>query len=130
MALLVALLGGWVWGASGRGNLDRALQAAELRNDLFEARLSLAAARVDLYDADLRQMSRHLEDARRFAGRAGARIERLGWTAEAQRLDLAGFGAEIDAARLLGARLDRSVPAPAPDAVTTIDEVAGASAKR
>lgn len=107
VALLVALLGGWLWGASGRSDLDRALQAAELRNDLLEARSALLAAHVALSDADLLEMNRHLENARTLAGRAGVRLDNLGWKDEAQRLDLAGFGAEIDAARRLGTRLAR-----------------------
>ena len=132
VALLVALLGGWLWGASGRSDLDRALQAAELRNDLLEASTSLLAARVDLHDANLREMNRHLEDARRFAGRVGLRLENVGWKDEARRLDLAGFGADIDAVERLAARLDRRAPARAPDAIATatIEEVVGTLAGR
>jgi len=129
-ALLVALLGGWFWGASGRWHLDRALQAAELRSDLLEARASLLAARVALYEADFRDMSRHLEDARGSASRVGVRLESLGWRDEAQRLDLAGLDARIDTAERLGAWLDRGAQARAPEVATTIEEVVGPLAKR
>ena len=40
-ALLAAGLGGWLWGASGRWEMDRALRAAELRSDLVEARAAV-----------------------------------------------------------------------------------------
>jgi outer membrane murein-binding lipoprotein Lpp len=98
VALLVTLLGGWLWGASGRWDLDRALQTAELRSDLLATRGALLAARLDLYGADVRELSRHLQDAREFAGRAEVRLENLGWKDEARRLDLTGFAAEIDSA--------------------------------
>ena len=35
IGLMVALGAGWVWGASGKGQLDRARQTAELRADLL-----------------------------------------------------------------------------------------------
>ena len=123
VALLVGLLGGWLWGASGRADLDRALQAAELCNDLLEARTSLLAARVNLDDGDFGEMSRHLAVARGFAGRAGVRLEKLGWRDESQRLDLAGIGAEIDAAEHLGERLVREARTRGRDATSTVDEV-------
>jgi hypothetical protein len=105
--------------------LNRALQAAELRNDLLEARASLLAARVDLYDADLSDLSRHLEDARRFAGRARVRLDTLGWQEEAQRLNLPGLAAEIDAAQRLGARLGARALPRAPGAAATFEDVRG-----
>ena len=54
VALLVALGAGWVWGASGRSDLTRALRIAELRDSLLEGRaqadtkpLELALAKID-----------------------------------------------------------------------------------
>lgn len=130
VALLVGLPGGWLWGSSGSRHLERALQAAESCNDLLEARTSLLAARVALDDADFREMSRHVAVACGFAGRAGARLERLGRRDEAQRLDLTGIGAEIDAAARLGARLDREAQARAPESTATFEEAAGTAASR
>ncbi len=66
--LLVTLLGGWLWGASGRSDLVRALRAAESRRNLLEARASVLGARVSLCDADLDGVNRQLEDARAFVG--------------------------------------------------------------
>jgi len=105
-ALLVALFGGWLSGASGRWQLDRALRVAELQNDLLEARASLLGARVNLCEADFGEMSRQLENARGFVGRAGARLGPSGVEDAPQRLDLTGFGAEIDEAQRLAATLD------------------------
>lgn len=87
-ALLAGILGGWLWGASGRGDLARALRTAELcngllaaRSDLIEARAAVLGARVSLCDADYDGMSRQLENARTFVGRAGRRFDSPGVTA-------------------------------------------------
>jgi len=122
VALLIGLLGGWLWGDSGRADVDRALQAAELCNDLLEARTSLLAARVNLDDGDFGEMSRHLAAARGFAGRAEARLENLGWRDESRRPDLAGIGAEIDAAEYLGERLVREARTRGHDTTPAVEE--------
>jgi hypothetical protein len=51
-------------------------------------------------------MSRKLENARGFVGRAGVRLGAPGMNEEPLRLDLAGLGAEIDEAQRLAARLN------------------------
>jgi hypothetical protein len=106
-ALLVTLFVGRLWGGSGRWALDRALQAAVVRGDLLEAQASLLGARVSLCDADFVEVSRRLDDARVFAGRAGARLGDAGVGDEVLRRHLAGFGAGIDEAQQLAARLMR-----------------------
>jgi hypothetical protein len=50
VALLVALGAGWVWGASGRSDLTRALRIAELRDGLLEGRAAVLDARLDTRD--------------------------------------------------------------------------------
>jgi hypothetical protein len=102
-ALLAALGGGWLWGASGRRDLDRALRAAELQNDLLEAHVSLLGARVSLYEADFDEMTRQLETARGFVERADARYGQIGLNEEPHPLD--GFGPDIDHAQRLAAML-------------------------
>ena len=106
-ALLVTLFGGWLWGASGRADLVRALRTAEVHNDLLEARAALLGARVNLCDADFGGVRQHLEIARDFVGRAGARFRTPDVEAELRRLDLAGVHAEIDDARRLAATMPR-----------------------
>jgi hypothetical protein len=105
-ALLIALLGGWLWGASGRWELDRALQVAQLRNDLIEAHASLLGARVDLCAADFVGARRHLASARAFIGRAGARRSPEGLSEAPQPRDPWGVGVELDQAQQLAARLN------------------------
>jgi len=106
-ALLIALLGGWLWGAAGSPDLDPAIQASELQDDLREAHTSLLGARVDLDERNFRSASRQLEDARGLLRRAEERGTRLGWRDEVQRLDLARFEADIDKAQRLLGQLDR-----------------------
>jgi len=105
-ALLLALLAGWLWGASGHADLERALRASELRDDLREAHASILGARVELDERDFSSASRHLENARGLLRRAEERGQRLGWRDEVTRLDLARFEAEIDLAQRLLGQLD------------------------
>jgi hypothetical protein len=106
VALVVALLGGWLWGASGRSELVRTLRAAEVQRDLLEARAALLGARVNLCNADFGEMNRQLESARGFVRRADARLGIPGPIDRWRRWDLAGFGAEIDQAQHLATRLN------------------------
>ena len=48
VALVVALGAGWVWGAWGRSDTNRALRIAELRNGLLEGRAAALDARLDI----------------------------------------------------------------------------------
>lgn len=106
-ALLLTLFVGKLWGGSGRWELERALSAAAVRIDLLEAHVSLLGAQASLRDADAGEVSQRLEEARGFVGRAGTRLGSTGLNDERLRLQLAGFGAAIDEARRLAARLMR-----------------------
>jgi len=106
-ALLVTLFIGRLWGASGRWELDRALRDAAVRGDLLEAHVSLLGARVSLCDADVGEMSQRLERASDFAGRAGSHLGRTSPGDELLRRRLLVFGAGLDEAQRLAARLTR-----------------------
>jgi len=119
--VLVALLAGFLWGASGRSTLDRALQRSELRNELLDARAAALAARIDLYNTNFGEASRHLEDARAVAGRAAQRLDALGRDDDTKRLQSA-LGS-IEEAQRLAAKLDLAANARAGDAAKAIDAV-------
>ena len=105
-ALLLAVLAGWLWGASGHADLERALRASELRHDLREAHASLLGARVELDERNFSSASRHLDNARSLLRRAEERGQRLGWRDEVTRLNLERFEADIDKAQRLLGQLD------------------------
>jgi hypothetical protein len=120
-AVLVALLAGFLWGTSGRSTLDRALQRAELRNELLEARAATLAARIDIYNTNFGDASRHLEDARNVGGRAVQRLDTLGRDDDMKQLQSA-LGT-IEQAQRLAAKLDLAANAQAGEAAKTIEAV-------
>jgi len=119
--VLVALLAGFLWGASGKSTLDRALQRSELRNELLDARAAALAARIDVYNTNFGEASRHLEEARSVAGRAAQRLDALGRDDDLKRLQSAL--ASIEEAQRLAAKLDLAANARAGDAAKAIDAV-------
>ena len=103
---MAAVLGGWLWGASGRWDVDRALRAAELRNEVVEARAEILGARFSLSDGDYQGTIRQLANARRLLGRACGRLDSPGTCDDLlPTLDLRAVGAEIDRALRLTAAL-------------------------
>src|SRR2546430_2475902 len=105
-ALVVALLAGWIWGASGRSHLAGALQACELRDDLLGARAAILDARVAIYSVNFGEASKHVEGARGLLGRADGRLKSGGRDDQAKQVQavLATIG---DAQRMAG-KLDQS----------------------
>ena len=127
VALLVALGGGWVWGASGKADLNRALGTAELRDGLLDGRAAVLDARLDIYSVNFGEASRHLEAARTALRAAEARLNDLGRQDDAKRLTIAFT--RIDEAQRLAGQLNQDANAVAADAAKTIDDVIGSAAK-
>jgi hypothetical protein len=119
--VLVALLAGFLWGASGRSTLDRALQRSELRNELLDARAAALAARIDVYNTNFGEASRHLEDARSMGARAVQRLEALGRDDDLKQLQSAL--SSIGEAQRLASKLDLAANARAGDAAKAIEAV-------
>jgi hypothetical protein len=128
VALLVALGVGWVWGASGRSDISRALQLAELRDGLLEGRAAVLDARLDIYSVNFGEASRHLEMARSALRAADARLNDLGRQEEATQLKIAL--ARIDEAQRAAGQLSQNANSQAADAARTINEVLENTAKR
>jgi len=128
VALLVALGVGWVWGASGRSDISRALQLAELRVGLLEGRAAVLDARLDIYSVNFGEASRHLEMARSALRAADARLNDLGRQEEATQLKIAL--ARIDEAQRAAGQLSQNANSQAADAARTINEVLENTAKR
>lgn len=121
LAVLVALLAGFIWGASGKSTIERALERSELRNEVLEARGAALAARTDIYNTNFGEASRHLEQARAAVTRAVPRLERLDRQDELQKLQSA-LG-PIEEAQRLSSTLDLGANARAAEAVKTLDSV-------
>jgi hypothetical protein len=127
VALLVALGAGWVWGASGRSELNRALRIAELREGLLEGRAAVLDARLEIYSVNFGEASRHLEAARSALRVADARLNGLGRQEDAKRLKIALT--RIDEAQRMAGQLNQDANALAADAAKTINDVLGSAAK-
>ena len=125
--VLVALLAAFLWGASGSSTLDRALQRSELRNELLEAHGAALAARIDVYNTNFGEASRHLEEARSVAGRAMQRLDSLGRDDDIKQLQSA-LGS-IEQAQRLAAKLDLSANARAAEAASAIEAVLESTAR-
>jgi hypothetical protein len=63
VALVVAVAGGWQWGASGGRRAESMRQAMASRLAFVEARSALLEARLALYSANAGEANRHLEIA-------------------------------------------------------------------
>jgi hypothetical protein len=128
VALLVALGIGWVWGASGRLDISRSLELAELRDGLLEGRSAVLEARLDIYSVNFGEASRHLEMARSALRAADARLNDLGRRDDATHLKIALT--RIDEAQRTAGQLSQDANSHAADAARTINEVLDNTAKR
>jgi hypothetical protein len=128
VGLAVALLAGWIWGASGRSDMARALQTSELRDELLGARAAVLDARVAIYSVNFGEASRHLEGARGLLGRADERLKSLGRDDEGRQVQTAL--ASIDDAQRMAGKLDQSANSRAGEAAKLVAEVLDAEAKR
>lgn len=121
VGLLLALGVGWVWGASGRSDINRALQIAELRDGLLEGRAAVLDARLDIYSVNFGEASRHLEAARTALRAADARLKALGRQEDSKRLEVAFT--RIDETQRMAGQLNQDANALAADAAKTINDV-------
>lgn len=121
VAVLVALLAGWIWGASGKPALVKSLQVAELRDDLHNARAAVLDARLAIYSVNFGDASRHLEMARAAVGAATARLKNNDREEDVKRLAVAST--KIDEAQRLAGELNQDANSRAADAAKAIDEV-------
>jgi hypothetical protein len=126
VALLVALGAGWVWGAWGSSDTNRALRIAELRDGLLEGRAAVLDARLDIYSVNFGEASRHLEAARSAVRAAEARLNSLGHQADTKPLELA---AKIDEAQRMTGQLNQDANALAADASKAITVVLDTTVK-
>jgi hypothetical protein len=121
LGLVVALLGGWIWGASGRSELVRRVEAADLRLALADARARLLQSRVDIYNVNFGEASQNLEAAKAPLQTAIAALERAGQT------ELVGSAnqalARLDEAQRQAGALDQGANTTAGAAAAVLAEI-------
>jgi hypothetical protein len=128
VGLAVALLAGWIWGASGRLDMSDALQSSELRGELLGARAAVLDARVAVYNVNFGEASKHLEDARGLLRRADERLKSLGRDDEVKQVQTAL--ASIDEAQRMTGKLDQGANSRAGDAARIVADVLDAQSRR
>jgi hypothetical protein len=128
LAAAVLLAAGWLWGASGRWDAQAGLRDSELRLRLSEARGALASARVDLFELNYGQASRHLEQARGALNDSARRLE------EDRRQEAAAGVRDALAktveAQQLAAGVNTTANERAADALKSLDRAIGLPAAR
>src|SRR5688500_1807650 len=128
VGLAGARLAGWIWRASGRSDMARALHTSELRGELLGARAAALDARVAIYSVNFGEASRHLENARGLLGRANDRLKTLGREDALKQVQTALATVE-DAQRMAG-KLDQNANSRAGEAAKILSDVLDTEAKR
>jgi hypothetical protein len=118
VALVVALAAGWLWGSSGRRDLESRVASLELQNHFAEARARLLAARVDLYTLNFGSATRNFETAKKPLEAIATAFEQDGDAGRAKEARAALAAAEE--ARRLAAQVNQSAQASAERAVAAL----------
>jgi hypothetical protein len=121
LALLLVLGTGWLWGAFGRWEAERALEQTRLQADLIAGRSLLLDARLELYNVNFGNASRHLEEARQLLRGVSEDLEARGLDEQIKTLELALM--TIDQAHSLAGKLDPAANSRAADAARLIAEI-------
>jgi hypothetical protein len=87
--LVLCVLGGWCWGASGKSTLQTERRAATERADLLEARSLILAGRVSLYGLDFGSASKSFVSARQIVERLQVEWREMGQVDRASRAQIA-----------------------------------------
>lgn len=122
LALLVCVLGGYLWGRSGRGELQSTVDDVKQQLDLAEARGEILDGRVSLYNNNFGDASRHFETAKAPLLRAKQRYQDDTKRDAAASIDSAV--ALVDEAQRMAGKLD---PAANNKAGQALDAIKAAS---
>ena len=105
-ALALAVLGGWIWGATGQSRAEEALAKTGVGLHLANARGNMLAARVSLFEVNFGDASRSLEDAKADLVTAAEAFDRLRLNDEAAAAR--EVAARVEDARQLAGRLNQT----------------------
>ncbi len=117
-AIVVAGLGGWMIGASGRSAQLQLTRAADQRADITEARALIVEGRVALYLTNFGDASKRFEAAIAVLGRVQSQLREMAQAERAGRLEIAI--AHTREAQRLAASFDAGAHAAAEEALKAI----------
>jgi hypothetical protein len=78
LGLVIAVGAGWLWGAWGRWGVEGQLREAEVHAQLADARASLCAARVDVFELNFGRASGDIERAKKAMSAVAEQLELAG----------------------------------------------------
>ena len=122
LVVIVAALSGWVWGASGRSEIDRDRRAAEQRADLLEARALILDGQVQIFLVNFGEASRRFESAIGAVERLQTTLRETGQAERAGRLEIPLT--HLRDAQRLAASLDPSARNSAEEALQALASMA------
>ncbi len=122
LVVIVAALSGWVWGASGRSEIDRDRRAAEQRADLLEARALILDGQVQIFLVNFGEASRRFESAIGAVERVQTTLRETGQAERAGRLEIPLT--HLRDAQRLAASLDPSARNSAEEALQALASMA------
>ncbi len=123
VAVLIALLVGYLWGRSGRSEAERRLADAQVHLDLAQARGGLLAARVDLFEVNFGRASQQLQAARTRLQDAEKRLGEAGRSADVSKVK--DVNARVARAQEQAGRLDQSANTGIGEAVGILEQIPG-----
>lgn len=118
LAIVVAGLSGWVWGASGASERELARVAEAQRADINEVRALVFEARVSLYQSNFGAAGQEFEAARVVVERLQTHLRETAQAERAGRLEI--VSAHLRDAQHLAASLDASAHAAAEEAIKAL----------
>jgi hypothetical protein len=89
LIVLAAGLAGWMFGASGRSEIEQARRAAEHRADLNEARALVLEGNIAVFQLNFGDASKRFESARAAIERIQTALRETGQAERAGRLEVA-----------------------------------------
>lgn len=128
LALVLAGVGGWVYGASGASAREQERRAEAQRADLADTRAHILAGRVSLFLANFGEASRHFEAARTTLERVQSRLRETAQAERAGRLQIPI--AHLREAQHLAASFDPAAHTAAADALLALADSATSGPSR
>jgi hypothetical protein len=117
-AVLAALAGGWMWGASGKFDVEQMRRALEDRADLAEVRASVLDGRVSVFQLNYGDAAAHFDRARAELQRVQTRLREAGQGERAGQLEVPL--AHLKEASRLAMSLDAGAQTAAAQALETL----------